>query len=94
MLFAITASYESGNIGALVKRFVEETEKGEFGDMKLVARYHSPLTKWACVVVETESVESLQLWGMKFCDLVDFEIHPVVRDDEVGPVVDALVARH
>ena len=62
--------------------------------MKLVARYHSLLTKWACIVVETDSVESLQLWSIKFNDLVDFEIHPVVTDEEVGPIVDALLARH
>ena len=94
MLFAVTASYESGNVGTLVKRFVEETEKGEFGDMKLVSRYHSLLTKWACLIIETDSVESLQLWSVKFNDLVDFEVHPVVTDDEVGPIVDALMARH
>ena len=93
MLFAVTASYESGNMGTLVKRFVEETEKGEFGDMTLVARYHSPLTKWACIVVETDSVDSLQLWGVKFNDLIDFDIHPVVTDEKVGPIVDALMAR-
>ena len=45
MLFAVTATYESGNMGTLVKRFVAETEKGEFDDMTLVARYHSLLTK-------------------------------------------------
>ena len=94
MLFAVTASYESGNVGTLVKRFVEETEKGEFGDMKLVARYHSLLTKWACLIIETDSVESLQLWSVKFNDLVDFEVQSVVTDDEVGPIVDALMARH
>ena len=94
MLFAVTASYESGNMGTLVKRFVEETEKGEFGDMKLVTRFHSHLTKWACLIIETDSVESLQLWSVKFNDLVDFEVHPVVTDDEVGPIVDALMARH
>ena len=33
MLFAVTASYESENMGTLVKRFVDETEKGEFGDI-------------------------------------------------------------
>ena len=94
MLFAVTATYESGNMGTLVKRFVAETKKGEFDDMTLVARYHSLLTKWACIVVETDSVESLQLWSIKFNDLVDFEIHPVVTDEEVGPIVDALLARH
>ena len=94
MLFAVTASYESGNMGTLVKRFVEETEKGEFGDMTLVARYHSLLTKWACLILETDSVESLQLWSVKFNDLIDFEIHPVVTDGEIGPIVDALMARH
>jgi len=93
MLFAVTASYESGNMGTLVKRFVDETEKGEFGDITLVARYHSLLTKWACIIVETDSVESLQLWSIKFNDLVDFEIHPVLTDEEVGPIVDALMAR-
>ena len=45
MLFTVTATYESGNMGTLVKRFVPETEKGEFDDMTLVTRYHSLLTK-------------------------------------------------
>ena len=94
MLFAVTATYESGNMGTLVKRFVEETEKGEFDDMTLVARYHSLLTKWACLIIETDSVESLHLWSVKFNDLVDFDIHPVVTDEGVAPIVDALMERY
>jgi len=95
MLFAVTVTFTSENVGNIVQRFVQEVEKGELSeDMTLVTRYHSPITKWACMIVETDSAESLHLWGIKYNDLIDFEVHPVLTEEGVGPVVEALMARH
>jgi len=70
-------------------------EKGEYSeDMTMVTRYHSPLTKWACMIIETDSAESLHLWGIKYNDLADFKVHPVVTEEGVGPVVEELMTRH
>ena len=95
MLFAVTVTYTSGDVGKLAQRFAKEVEEGELSeDMTMVTRYHSPLTKWACMIIETDSAESLHLWGIKYNDLTDFKVHPVVTEEGVGPVVEALMARH
>ena len=95
MLFAVTVTFTSENVGNIVQRFVQEVEKGELSeDMTLVTRYHSPITKWACLIVETDSAESLHLWGIKYNDLADFKVHPVVTEEGVGPVVELLMTRH
>ena len=95
MLFAVTVTYTSGDVGKLAQRFAKEVEKGELSeDMTMVTRYHSPITKWACMIIETDSAESLHLWAIKYNDLADFEVHPVVTEEKMGPVVEEMLARH
>ena len=41
-----------------------------------------------------EERKGLPVAEIKRNDLVDFEVHPVLTEEGVGPVVEALMARH
>lgn len=94
MLFAVTASYSAENRNGIAQRFVSVLEEGELpSGVSLVCRYHSTATRWAVMVLETDSSAGIHLWAAKFNDLVDFDIHPVETEDSIQPIVEAILER-
>ena len=82
MLFALTITYSAENRDAIVQRFAAVAGEDELpAGVRLVGRYHSPATRWGCVIFETSSVTPIHLWCAKYNDLCDAEIHPVETDD-------------
>jgi hypothetical protein len=92
MLFAVTASYSAENRNRIAERFLSVIEEGEMpAGVKLICRYHSTATRWAVMVLETDTITGIHLWAAKFNDLVDFDIHPVETEDSVQPIVEAIL---
>ena len=94
MLFAAEINYEGTDVNPSVQRFADVAGEDEFPEgIKLIQRYHSPGTKWGCVVVEADSVVALQLWLSEWIDVLDIKLHPVTTDETVAPVVEAMLSR-
>ena len=94
MLFAAEINYEGKDLNTIVRRFADVAGEDEFPEgVRLIQRYHSPATKWGCVVVEADSVVALQLWLSEWIDVLDIKIHPVTTDETVAPVVEAMLSR-
>ncbi len=93
MLFAVVCRYSSDNVNAIVSRFASVVGDDEFpAGVRLVNRYHSPATKWGCVIVEVDDVVPLHLWLSEWIDVADIEVHPVTTDETVAPVVEAMLS--
>lgn len=94
MLFAVVCTYSSEHVNTIVSRFASGVGEDEFPEgVRLVSRYHSPGTKWACSIVEVDDVVPLQLWLSEWIDVLEITVHPVTTDETVGPVVEAMLSR-
>ena len=60
--------------------------------VSLVSRYHSPSTKQTFMVADVDKVEAMNEWLLKYSDLGDFSVHPIVTDENIGPAVEQILA--
>ncbi|WP_205694409.1 DUF3303 domain-containing protein [Crenobacter cavernae] len=56
----------------------------ELGDITLLGRWHAvgPLVGFA--LAETDDPQALSTWTMEWSDLLHFEVHPALTDDQFG----------
>ena len=94
MLFLIHVTFTSENVNQLAARFVSATENGDElpNGVSLVSRYHSPSTKQTFMVADVDKVEAMNEWLLKYSDLGDFSVHPIVTDENIGPAVEQILA--
>ena len=94
MLLAVEINYSGQDVDTIVRRFAESAGENEFPNgVRLAHRFHSPGTKWGCVIVDVDDVVALQLWLSEWIDVLDIQIHPVTTDETVAPVVEAMLNR-
>ena len=57
----------------------------------LVTRWHDPASKLFWLVVETPDSGTIQEWMSRWTDIIDWEVYPVLDDQEVGAMLGNLL---
>lgn len=55
--------------------------------VQMVGRWHAAGGNYGWTLAETDDAEALARWCHEWADLIDFEIVPVIDDDQVGRVI-------
>jgi len=60
----------------------DEDAASEFGDLKVIGRWHDLIGFTGVAIVEAENPESLNTWLIQWNNIVDIQTTPVVDDNE------------
>ncbi len=60
----------------------KEEAASEFGDLKVIGRWHDLVGFTGVAIVETDDPDDLMAWLLQWNDMVDIETTPVLDDDE------------
>ena len=60
----------------------EEEAAGEFGNLKVIGRWHDLVGFTGVAIVETDDPDDLMGWLIQWNDMVDIETTPVLDDQE------------
>ena len=55
---------------------------------RLLGRWHDISSKQAWLLVEADDAATIQRWTAAWSDFIDWEIYPVVEDEEAAAVVE------
>ncbi|KAA1296085.1 MAG: DUF3303 domain-containing protein [SAR202 cluster bacterium] len=87
VLFVTKWNIQSENIVEVMKRFVTSDPSKEFPEgVRLVGRWHNPAATSGVAVIDADSFESAMRWTLKWNDLMDITLEPVIEDEQVGPM--------
>ncbi len=59
----------------------------------MLARWHDIAAKKAWIVVEADDAAVIQAWAGAWSEFIDWEIHTIIDDEEIGPILDGLLNR-
>ena len=60
----------------------DEDAAAEFGDLNVIGRWHDLVGFTGVAIAEADSAAALNTWLIKWNDMVDIEVTPVVDDSE------------
>lgn len=86
MLFHGSYVYATDERDAVHQRF-RETGGPPPPGVKMVGRWHSVAGKGGFFLAETDDAVALARWLQDWSDLIDFEVVPVVTDEQVSEVI-------
>ena len=85
MIFISYYKIKPENLIAAMKRFTSGDPEAEMPEgTKLIGRYHNAATTSGVAIIESDTVEAAMRWAMKWNDLMDITLDPVVEDEVVG----------
>ena len=90
MLFMITFPLTHRGYKERVSRFLETGARPTAG-ISLHGRWFTASHSKGFMVVETDDPKHLFRWTSEWADLVDFQIEPIVTDEEAGPILKELM---
>jgi len=86
MKFMITWKLHPGKFNDALAHFSQMTPKQDQADrgssIKQIGRWHDPVGGTGVVICETSSTEALSNWIMNWNSIMDFDIAPVLDDNE------------
>ena len=59
--------------------------------VEMIARWHDPSSRQVWLVVEAPDATSLQEWTSRWSEYLEWEIYPVMNDEEVGALLETLL---
>ena len=87
MLFITKWKVQPDNFIAAIKRFTSGDPTQEFPDgVRLVGRWHAPASSSGVAILESDNPEAVMKWTLKWNDLMDITLEPVIEDEQVGPM--------
>lgn len=86
MNFMITFPLTQHHYKERVSRFLETGAPPPDG-VTLHGRWFTASDSKGFMLAETDDPKALFRWVSEWADIIDFEIEPVVRDDEAGPIL-------
>ena len=93
MKFMLTYAFTTDNWVAGLKRFTSGDPTQEFPEgITMIGRWHDVASRSGVAIVESNSAESLMNYAMKWNDILDTTITPVVEDAEAGQLAGELIA--
>lgn len=57
---------------------------------EMISRWHDPAAKKVWVVVDTPDAITVQRWTAKWANMMEFETHTVIDDEEAGIILQEL----
>ena len=69
-----------------IERFMEGSALEEPEGIESVARWHSAVGGRGWNVIETDDPKHLTDWVLNWSDLIQYEVTPVINDEELGEV--------
>ena len=88
MLFMITYAFGPGHREKAQERF-KKTGGGPPAGAKMVGRWHNVAGRRGYVLAESDDAVAIGKWMQEWTDLLDFEVIPVVNDEDVLKVLGA-----
>ena len=93
MKFMLTYAFTTDNWVSGLKRFTSGDPTKEFPEgVTMIGRWHDVASRSGIAIVESNSAESLMNYAMKWNDILDTTITPVVEDAEAGQLAAELIA--
>ena len=93
MKFMLTYAFTTDNWVAGLKRFTSGDPTKEFPEgVTLIGRWHNVASRSGIAIIESASAEALMDYAMKWNDILDTTIAPVVEDAEAGQLAGKLIA--
>ena len=90
MEFMVTFPLTHRDYKERVSRFLETGAPPPEG-VTLLGRWFTASHSRGYMLVETNDPKALFRWTSEWADLIDFQIEPVIRDDEAAPILQGLV---
>ena len=69
----------------------EDAEPPEGATM--ISRWHDIASKKAWIVVEADDASVIQTWTGAWSEFIDWEVHTIINDEEIAPVLEGLLNR-
>ncbi len=88
--YMIAYDLSKENRNEAIKRFVDGKAMQPPEGVTDLGRWHAAGGRLGWAVAETDDPKHLADWVMSWSDIIDYEIHPVISDEELG----ALFAKH
>ena len=93
MKFMLTYAFTTDNWVAGLKRFTSGDPAEEFPEgVTMIGRWHNGASRSGIAIIESASAEALMNFAVKWNDILDLTITPVVEDAEAGQVAVELIA--
>ena len=90
MKFMVTFPLTHSNYKERVSRFLETGALPPAG-VTLDGRWFTASHSKGFMLVETDDPKALFRWTSEWADMIEFQIEPVVTDDEAGPILQELM---
>ena len=86
-------SFTTDNWVAGLKRFTGGDPTQEFPEgVTMIGRWHNVASRSGIAIIESDSAEALMNYAVKWNDILDTTITPVVEDAEAGQIAATLIA--
>ncbi len=86
MFFHIQYSMSNGNRESAQQRF-KETGALPPDEVTLNSRYHSVNGDKGFLIAESSNIEAVGKWIQDWSDVLDFDVVPVLNDEEVSHII-------
>lgn len=86
MKFMVTFPLTHRNYKQRVSRFLETGAPPPEG-VTLVGRWFTASHSKGFMLVETDDPKTIFKWTSQWCDLMDFQVEPVLTDEEAAPIL-------
>lgn len=77
-----------------LKAFSQMTLNDEFGDhaekVNFIGRWHDPVGFTGVAIVETDDINAINAWLLKWNGIVDASVTPVLNDEETRKLGDSM----
>ena len=90
MQFMVTFPLTHRNYKERVARFLETGAQPPEG-VTLLGRWFTASHSRGFMLVETDDPAAIFRWTSQWCDLIDFQVEPVVTDAEAAPILQELM---
>ena len=93
MKFMVTYAFTTDNWVSGLKRFTGSDPAQEFPEgVTMIGRWHNVASRSGFAILESNSAEALMNWAVKWNDILELTITPVVEDAEGGQIAVELIA--
>lgn len=90
MQFMVTFPLTHRDYKARIARFLETGAQPPAG-ITLHGRWFSASHNRGYMLVETDDAKTIFRWTSQWCDLIDFQVEPVLTDADIAPILKELM---
>ncbi len=72
-------------------KFLSGEDAGAPQGVTMLGRWHDIAGKRAWILVDSDDSAALNAWAAAWSDHIDWQMSPVVEDEEVAPIIEPLI---